>query len=217
MLALLRSIVAVLVGYTLFAVSAFALFRVTGHDAHAPASLAFMLVTILEGVVFASAGGYLAGWIAGGQPVAHAFAVAVVIAAGAVASLVATLGHGAVWTQVAALAFGAGIHGAECGAGRLVARARDRDDAGPRLRLRATCRFIRRHHGNENLRLLAPRRRRSSPGHRHARACPAFRRSRAQCAAGSCGGCHASLPARGDEARHRADVGRCSLLLSRRA
>jgi len=105
MLAWLRSIVGVVVGYALFAVTAFALFRVTGHDPHAPASLAFMVVTVLEGVVFASAGGYVAGWIAGRRPVAHAVAVAVVLAAGAVASLVATLGHGAVWTQVTALLF----------------------------------------------------------------------------------------------------------------
>jgi hypothetical protein len=103
MLALLRSIGGVLVGYALFAVSAFALFRVTGHDPHAPASAAFMLVTVIEGVVFATAGGYVAGWIAGRRPVAHAVAVAAVLATGAVASLVATLGHGSVWTQVTAL------------------------------------------------------------------------------------------------------------------
>ena len=34
---------------------------------------------------------------------AHAVAMAVVLAAGAAASLAATLGHGAVWSQVAAL------------------------------------------------------------------------------------------------------------------
>jgi hypothetical protein len=105
MLALLRSIVAVVLGYAIFAGSAFALFRLTGHDPHAPASAAFMLVTIVEGVVFAAAGGYVAGWLAGRRPLAHAVAVAAVLAAGAVASLAATLGHGAVWTQLAALLF----------------------------------------------------------------------------------------------------------------
>jgi hypothetical protein len=101
----LRSIVAVLLGYALFAISAFALFRVTGHDPHAPASVAFMLVAVIEGVVFASAGGYVAAWIAGRRPLAHAVAMAVVLAVGAAASLAATLGHGAVWTQVTALVF----------------------------------------------------------------------------------------------------------------
>ena len=105
MLALLRSIVAVFLGYALFAVTSFALFRVTGHDPHAPASAGFMLVTLVEGIVFASAGGYVAAWIAGRKPVAHAVAVAVLLAIGAAVSLAATLGHGAVWTQVAALAF----------------------------------------------------------------------------------------------------------------
>lgn len=105
MLALFRSIIAVLLGYAIFAVSSFALFRVTGHDPHAPASVTFMMVTVVEGIVFASAGGYVAAWIAGRRPVAHAVAVAVLLALGAAASLAATLGHGAVWTQVTALLF----------------------------------------------------------------------------------------------------------------
>lgn len=105
MLALLRSVLAVLLGYALFAVTSFALFRVTGHDPHAPASAAFMVVTVVEGIVFASAGGYVAAWIAGRKPVAHGAAVALLLAIGAAASLAATLGHGAVWTQVAALVF----------------------------------------------------------------------------------------------------------------
>jgi hypothetical protein len=46
----------------------------------------------------------VAAWLAGRRPVAHAVATAIVLAVGAGASLVATLGHGAIWTQVAALA-----------------------------------------------------------------------------------------------------------------
>ena len=98
---LLRSVVAVLAGYLVFATSAFAVFRLSGRAPHAPAPLPFMLLTVASGVVFAAVGGYLAGWLAGRRPVA----MAVVLAAGAVASLVATLGHGAVWTQVTALLF----------------------------------------------------------------------------------------------------------------
>jgi hypothetical protein len=105
MLALLRSIAAVLLGYIIFAASAVALFRLTGHAPHAPASAVFMVVTVVVGIAFAMIGGYVAGWLAGRRPMAHAVAVAVVLAAGAAASLAATIGQGAVWTQVAALVF----------------------------------------------------------------------------------------------------------------
>jgi hypothetical protein len=62
-----------------------------------------MLVTIASGAAFAFAGGYIAAWIAGHHPLAHGVAMATVLAAGAGASLVATLGHGSIWSQVAAL------------------------------------------------------------------------------------------------------------------
>ena len=100
---LLRSVVAVLAGYLVFATSAFAVFRLSGRAPHAPAPLPFMLLTVASGVVFAAVGGYLAGWLAGRRPLAHAVAMAVLLSAGAIASLVSTLGHGAVWTQVTAL------------------------------------------------------------------------------------------------------------------
>ncbi|PYP78083.1 MAG: hypothetical protein DMD35_12275 [Gemmatimonadetes bacterium] len=103
MLAILRSVVAVLVGYVAFAASAYAVFRLSGHAAHAPASVSFMLLTIACGVIFAALGGYVAGWLAGRRPLAHAVAMAALLLAGAAASLVSTLGHGAIWSQVAAI------------------------------------------------------------------------------------------------------------------
>ena len=81
MSAILRSIAAVLVGYVVFAASSFAVFRLSGHAPHAPAPVPFMLLAIASGVVFAALGGYVAGSLAGRRP----------------------LGHGAIWTQVAAL------------------------------------------------------------------------------------------------------------------
>jgi hypothetical protein len=105
MIALLRSVVAVVVGYVLFAAMAQALFVLSGHAPHAPASVPFMLLTVVAGVAFAAAGGYVAAWLAGRRPIAHALAMAVLLAVGAAVSLAATLGHGAIWTQVAALVF----------------------------------------------------------------------------------------------------------------
>ncbi|MEO8334885.1 MAG: hypothetical protein ABI664_07925 [bacterium] len=103
MIRLLRSIAAVIVGYVIFAASAYAVFRVSGQAAHAVASTSFMLLSIASGIVFALAGGYVAGWIAGRRPIAHAVAMAMVLALGAGVSLIATLGHGVIWSQVAAL------------------------------------------------------------------------------------------------------------------
>jgi hypothetical protein len=99
-----RSVVAVLVGYIVFAASTYAFFRLSGQAAHAVASPTFMLVSIAVGVVFALAGGYAAGVIAGRRPFAHAVAMAVLIAVGATVSLVSTLGEGSIWSQVSALA-----------------------------------------------------------------------------------------------------------------
>jgi hypothetical protein len=100
----LRSIVGVVVGYAVFAASGFALFRLTGQPPHEEASIPFMVGAVLYGVAFALLCGYLSGWIAGCRPVAHAAVVAVILALGATASLVATLGKGAVWSQVNAIA-----------------------------------------------------------------------------------------------------------------
>ena len=99
----LRSVVAVLVGYIVFAVLGYSVFRFSGQAAHATASTTFMLVSIVSGVVFAFLGGYIAGWLAGRQPLGHAIAMAILLATGATVSLVSTLGHGSIWSQVAAI------------------------------------------------------------------------------------------------------------------
>lgn len=104
MIAILRSIIGVIVGYIVFAASAFAIFRVSGQAAHAEASAAFMALSIVSGMLFALVGGYVAALIAGRSAFAHGIAVATVLALGAGVSLVSTIGHGAIWSQVAALA-----------------------------------------------------------------------------------------------------------------
>lgn len=90
--------------YAVFAASAFALFHLTGQPPHGDASLGFMLVAVGCGVVFALLAGYLSGWIAGRRPVLHAALVAAILALGATASLVATIGKGAIWSQVSSIA-----------------------------------------------------------------------------------------------------------------
>ena len=99
----LRSILSVIAGYVLFALSAFAFFQLSGQPPHQHAPVPVMLASIAVGMLGAFAGGYLAARMAGRRPFAHGIAVAVVLAAGALASLLATLGHGAIWSQLAAL------------------------------------------------------------------------------------------------------------------
>lgn len=99
----LRSIGSVVLGYLIFALSAVAFFQLSGQPPHAPASLSIMQFSCLVGVVAAFVGGYLAARLAGCRPLAHGSAVAVILAAGAMVSLVYTVGHGAIWSQVAAL------------------------------------------------------------------------------------------------------------------
>ena len=101
----LRSIGSVFLGYLVFALSAFAFFQMSGQAPHAPAPLPVMLGSTLVGVVFALIGGYLAAALAGRRPAAHGYAVAVILALGAVVSLASTIGHGAIWSQLAALVF----------------------------------------------------------------------------------------------------------------
>ena len=100
----LRSLGAAIVGYLIFAVSAFTFFQLSGQPPHQAAYLPFMLASIIVGAVAAVAGGYTAAFLAGYRPLLHGALVATILATGALASLISTLGHGAIWSQVAALA-----------------------------------------------------------------------------------------------------------------
>ena len=99
-----RSVVAVIVGYLIFALSAFAFFQVSGQPPHQAASMPIMLGSVAFGMVFALLGGYVAAWLARRRPLAHGVGVAGVLALGAAISLVSTFGTGAGWSPVAALA-----------------------------------------------------------------------------------------------------------------
>jgi hypothetical protein len=98
-----RSVVAVIAGYAIFAISAGALFALSGQDPHSDASVPFMIVAVVYGVAFALLGGYVSGWIASHVPFIHGLIVASILALGAGISLIATVGKGAIWSQVTAL------------------------------------------------------------------------------------------------------------------
>ena len=100
---MVRSVVAVIAGYLIFAASAVLLFRLTGRNPHAPAELWFVLVTIVYGLFFATVGGFVAALLGKRFEMEHALAVASLIAALGAASLLSDVRAGAIWTQLAAI------------------------------------------------------------------------------------------------------------------
>jgi hypothetical protein len=101
----MKSVLAVLVGYLIFAVSAIVLFQFSGVDPRQEPEIGFRIWSTVYGVVFALAAGYVAARIAGSKEVRHASAVACILAVIATVSLIAQPGHGSLWSQIAALGF----------------------------------------------------------------------------------------------------------------
>ncbi len=97
---MLRTIGAVIIGWLIFAVSATLLFRLSGQEPHAPATAKFMIGSIIYGVGF----GFLGGWVAASLAKRRgaALAVGIIIALGALVSLVAQP-TAARWSPISAL------------------------------------------------------------------------------------------------------------------
>jgi fructose-specific phosphotransferase system IIC component len=87
----------IILGYLVFAASAFALFRITGHDPHSPASIRFEIGAIAFGVLFAVLAGFIASFIGGRRDMFAAKCVAVIVAVGAIISMIATVVS---WSQI---------------------------------------------------------------------------------------------------------------------
>jgi peptidoglycan/LPS O-acetylase OafA/YrhL len=100
---MLRSAAAVLTGYLLFAVAVLAFFTLSGHEPHASASVLFMVLSTVFGILFSVLGGYVSALIAGKFEIEHSFAVATLIAAIGAASLIAESPMESKWTQLSAI------------------------------------------------------------------------------------------------------------------
>ena len=100
---MLRSILAVVIGYLIFAVSAVLLFSLSGQDSHDVVPMWFLLISIAYGASFAALGGYLAATIARHNKFRHAAILSIVIGTGALISLLSRPGKGAIWSQLSAL------------------------------------------------------------------------------------------------------------------
>lgn len=101
----MRAFMAVVAGYLIFAGSAVVFFRLANVDPHLPAATGFAALTVAYGLGFASLGGFVAGKLARRTDLACGIALALMIALGATASMIARPGASALWTQTAALVF----------------------------------------------------------------------------------------------------------------
>jgi hypothetical protein len=101
--AVVRSIIGVVLGYAIFAVSAVFFFWIMGRDPHASQDAAFVVGAVLFGMATAMLGGFVAGLVAGQRPILHSGIVSVILAVGALVSLLSSPGEDAVWSQVSAL------------------------------------------------------------------------------------------------------------------
>ncbi|HTC57063.1 MAG TPA: hypothetical protein VK706_11680 [Candidatus Sulfotelmatobacter sp.] len=99
----IRTVLAVVLGYAIFAFSAVILFRSAHVDPHAPTGFGFGWFTAVYGLVFAVAGGFTAGRIARRRDLVCGIGVAALIATGATLSLIASPGAHARWSQLVAL------------------------------------------------------------------------------------------------------------------
>ena len=116
---MMRVFTGVVLGYMVFAGSAFLLFRVTGHNPHVRASISFEISCVVYGMLFAWLAGYIAGFIGGRPDAMAAWIVGAVIALGAIVSMVTTVVS---WSQITALLFMAPM--AVAGGGTYVLRTR---------------------------------------------------------------------------------------------
>jgi hypothetical protein len=96
----MRTIAGVIIGYLVFALPSYLLFRVTHHEPHIPASISFEITAIAYGVFFAFLGGYWGAMIAGSRNMLVPAIIAVILAAFAIASMVAA---GVSWSPLSAV------------------------------------------------------------------------------------------------------------------
>ncbi len=96
----MRTISGVILGYLLFAVPVFLLFRVTHQDPHAPTVMGFEIAAILVGVFFAFFGGYWGSAIGCRSDMLVSGIIAVIMAAMAIFSMIA---KGVSWSPMSAL------------------------------------------------------------------------------------------------------------------
>ena len=96
-------ILGIVLGDVIFVDGSALLLYATKMDPHALAPTRFIVLISLEGIVMALAGGFVVGWIGRRTDLVCGIILAVIIAGGAIASMIGKLGAGAIWPQIATL------------------------------------------------------------------------------------------------------------------
>ncbi|GAB3937459.1 hypothetical protein [Mucilaginibacter myungsuensis] len=99
---MVRKILGVIAGYTIFVITGVAYFQLSGHKPHAPATGGFQLLTAVYGAFWSMVAGYVLQLIARTNDLKPNFALAVIIAGFALFSMLKSTGSS--WTQVQAMA-----------------------------------------------------------------------------------------------------------------
>jgi hypothetical protein len=98
-----RTLLAIIVGYVVFAGSALGAFLLLGRTPRVGGSTRIVIAGIVWGIVFAVLAGWVTQKIARRDDLLAVIAVAFIVATGAVISFVLRPGSGAIWSQLAAL------------------------------------------------------------------------------------------------------------------
>ncbi len=101
----MRSVIAVVAGYLVFAVSAGLLFGLSGRNPKVWPGIGFAVFSTLYGMAFAFAAGCIAARLARGNPVHHAAAEAAMIALVAALSMLLQAQGASIWSEVSVLLF----------------------------------------------------------------------------------------------------------------
>ncbi len=94
---------AVVAGDAIFAGGSVLLFYLVKVDPHGPAATNFIVLSIVVGIGLALAGGFVAGIIGNRTDLICGMLLAVIIAVGAIISMVGRSEQGALWSQTCAL------------------------------------------------------------------------------------------------------------------
>src|SRR5689334_18409894 len=101
--AAIKTILGVVLGDLIFAGGSVLMFYLAKVDPHGPASLNFILLSTVAGIILALAGGFAGSALGGHTDMICGMLLTAIIAVSAIISLVGRPGQGALWSQTGAL------------------------------------------------------------------------------------------------------------------
>ncbi len=100
---MIRSALAIVIGYLVFGLSTALLFGVSGQDPRQVPATGLLVFFVAYGMAFAFLGGYLTALVASQYEAVHGLVLAGVLAVVALVSMILEWPYGSVWSQAAVL------------------------------------------------------------------------------------------------------------------